>query len=70
MLPWLFLMFATGFAFDSKPTVGIYIFVWTVWTYPIVVGIAAIFRDRTLFAAYLPFLNLTAFGMALLWKSN
>lgn len=55
-------------AFDSGETQSfkVYALVWSIWTYPIVVLIAAIFRHKAPVIAFLPFLNVSL--VIALWK--
>jgi len=46
LLPWLFLAPLAPMAFDAGPTFKTYVFVWSIWTYPAAVGIAAIVRKK------------------------
>jgi hypothetical protein len=44
-------------AFDAGPTIDIYIFVWSVWTYPVVLLISVILKKKEPLLALLPALN-------------
>jgi hypothetical protein len=70
LAPWLIFAALSGMAFDADSTVRAYIFVSSVWTYPLAVVIVAIFRKRKPLVALLPFLNIAALFSDLLWKSN
>ena len=57
LVPWLPIAAVAGLAFDGGPKWSAYVFVWSVWTYPITVGIAFIFRRKKPILSYLPFVN-------------
>jgi hypothetical protein len=58
LLPWLIVAPLSGMAFDAGNNVVIYVFVWCVWTYPLVLGISVVLKRKRPTAAYLPALNL------------
>jgi hypothetical protein len=58
LVPWLPLAMVSLMAFDAGPTFGVYLFVWSIWTYPVSVGIAWLFRSRVIVAPLLPFVNI------------
>ena len=60
LLPWLFLAPLSLMAFDAGPTFKAYVFVWSIWTYPVPVGIAALVRKKVPAIALLPCLNIVA----------
>ena len=54
-----FLQFAGPYmAFDGGPSFKAYCFVWSVWTYPIAVSIAGLFRKSAPWLLALPLLNI------------
>jgi len=61
LAPWLFLapisLMALG---DTPPTTQTNVTVYAIWTYPLAVGIAAIFRKKAPAIAFLPGLNIVA----------
>ena len=61
LAPWLFLapisLMALG---DTPPKSETYVIVYSIWTYPLAVGIAAIFRKKAPAIAILPSLNIVA----------
>jgi hypothetical protein len=57
MIPWLLVAGMAGVAFDGGARSAAYMFVWSVWTYPIVLLIAVIFRKKSPLIIWLPFLN-------------
>jgi len=57
LLPWLLIALGTGIAFDGGPTSEAYTFVWSVWTYPVILGIAAVIRRWAPWAVLLPVIN-------------
>jgi len=64
LLPWVVISPLLAMAFDSPPTVGVYIGVWSVWTYPVSVGIVWMFKRRMPWITLLPFVNVAAFAIA------
>ncbi len=58
LLPWLPFAAMSGMAFDAGPKFAVYIFVGSTWTYPVSVGIAWRFRQKTPTIAFLPFINI------------
>jgi len=70
LLPWLPFFLASGMAFDGGPTLRAYVFVGSLWTYPVSVVIVANFRQQKPLLALLPVLNIIGVFSDLLWKSN
>ncbi len=62
LFPWLLFAPLSGMAFDAGPTAEAYTFFWSVWTYPITVGIAAVFRRWVPWLVLLPLLNVAGCG--------
>ncbi len=62
LLPWLLIAPLSAMAFDAGSTAEAYTFVWSVWTYPITVGIVAVFRRWVPWLVLLPLLNVAACG--------
>jgi hypothetical protein len=60
LAPWLFLAPLALMAFDAGPTSEAYVFVYSIWTYPVAVGIVAIFRKKIPGIVLLPSLNILA----------
>ncbi len=54
-------------AFDSPPTLSIYIGVWAIWSYPLSVGVVWAFRKKNPVAALFPLMNFLVFGAAALF---
>ena len=65
LLPWLLVAPLSGMAFDGGYTAEAYVFVWSVWTFPITVIIAAVFRKWVPWITLLPILNLTGCGASM-----
>jgi hypothetical protein len=63
LLPWLVVAPLSVMAFDAGYNPTSYAFVWSVWTYPIAVGIAAVFRRWVPWVVLLPVLNFAACGV-------
>jgi hypothetical protein len=62
LIPWLLVGPLSGMAFDAGYTAEAYAFVWSVWTYPITVGVAAVFRRWVPWIVLLPLLNVAGCG--------
>jgi hypothetical protein len=62
VIPWLLLAPLSGMAFDAGYTSEAYAFVWSVWTYPITVGIVALCRRWVPWIVLLPILNIVGCG--------
>jgi len=71
LLPWFLFAGLSGMAFDGGPTAEAYTVVWSVWTYPITLGIVAVWRRWVPWIVILPFLNVVGCGASeLLHKST
>lgn len=57
LLPWLMIAPLSAMAFDGGYTAEAYAFVWSVWSYPITVGLTAVLRRWSVWAIWLPLLN-------------
>ena len=64
LLPWIVIAPLLGMVFDAPPTFSIYVGVWSVWTYPLSVGIAWMFRKKHRLITLFPSINLMAFLIA------
>jgi hypothetical protein len=67
LVPWLFfagLAGLAGMAFDGRPTLGAYLFVCSIWTYPISVIFVRMYRDDRPEVALLPILNIATLLVA------
>ena len=62
LIPWLLVAPLSAMAFDAGYTAEAYAFVWSVWTYPITVGIVAVCRRWVPWIVLLPLLNLAGCG--------
>lgn len=62
LVPWLLLAPLSGMAFDGGYNAEAYAFAWSVWTYPITVGIAAVCRRWVPWVVLLPLLNIAGCG--------
>jgi hypothetical protein len=60
LLPWIFVALDSLFIADSDHSLKVHIFLSSVWSYPIAVGIVAIFRKKAPLIALLPCLNIPA----------
>ncbi len=58
LVPWLLLAPLSGMAFDGGYTAEAYTFAWSVWTYPITVGLTAVLRRFVVWIVWLPLVNL------------
>ena len=63
LLPWLIIAPLSAMMFDSPPTLGVYVGFWTILTYPVSVGIAALLRKRLPTSVLLPLLHFAVFGI-------
>jgi hypothetical protein len=70
LIPWLLVAPLSGMAFDAGYTAEAYTFVWSVWTYPVTVGITAVFRRWWPWVVLLPLLNVAGCGASGLLPSN
>ena len=69
MVPWLLVAPLAGMAFDSGYTTEAYAFAWSIWAYPIAVGLAVVLRKWVRWAVLLPVVNFVGcFGSELLHK--
>lgn len=62
LLPWLVIASLSGMAFDGGKTAEAYVFVWSVLSYPITVGLAAVFRRWLPWMVLLPLVNVAGCG--------
>lgn len=62
LLPWLLVAPVSLMAFDGGYTAEAYAFVWSVWSYPVTLGIVAVFRRWVPWIVLLPLLNLVGCG--------
>lgn len=60
LVPWLLLAGIAGVAFDGGPSASAYVLVWSIYTYPILLGIAFHFRRRKPNLVWLPMLTFVA----------
>ena len=60
LVPWAVPAMASSVAFEDGHTIGAYVFVGSVLTYPISVLIAAIFRRKVQWLIFLPCVNIVA----------
>lgn len=61
LIPWVPFAMLAGLAFDGGPTSNAYLFVWSVWTYPVVLIIAMICKRWMPSVMFLPILNVVGF---------
>lgn len=61
LVPWLPFAALAGMAFDGGAKWYAYLFVWSIWTYPITVGIAFGFRRKKPRLSLLPLANILGF---------
>jgi len=50
--PWA--LMGTGMAFEGGPTFSFYLFISTVWSYPVLLGVSFLFRRRKPILIWLP----------------
>ena len=58
LLPWLIVATVSLMAFDAGPKFAVYVFVWSIWTYPLSVGIVWWLRQDRPLVALLPLVNI------------
>jgi hypothetical protein len=58
LAPWLLVATTSLMVFDGGPSLVTYIFVASIWIYPVSVGIVWWFRDREPLIAFVPLLNI------------
>jgi hypothetical protein len=62
LIPWFpFATMGSGLAFDGGPTTAAYLYVWTMWTYPLLLGIAYFSRRRQPNLVWLPSITVIIF---------
>ena len=64
LLPWIVVAPLLAMMFDAPPTFSIYLAVWSVWSYPLSVGVVWIFRKKYPLITVFPCVNLLAFVIA------
>jgi len=64
LLPWIVAAPLLGMVFDAPPTFSVYLFVWSVWSYPLSVGIVWMFRKKYPLITLFPCVNLLAIVIA------
>jgi hypothetical protein len=61
LIPWFPFAALAGMAFDGGRTLNAYIFVWSLWTYPVALVISVILKRWVPNMILLPFLNIMGF---------
>jgi hypothetical protein len=69
LLPWIVVAPFVALMFDAPPTLSIYIGAWSIWSYPVSVGVVWIFRRKNPAVSLFPCLNFVAFTLASLISS-
>ncbi len=62
LVPWLLIAGLSGMAFDGGDTAEAYAFFWSVWAYPITVGIVAVLRRWVPWIVLLPLVSMVGCG--------
>ncbi|MGH9490279.1 MAG: hypothetical protein ACRD17_07175 [Terriglobales bacterium] len=57
LIPWALFAALSGMAFDGGDTFSAYFFVWSVWTYPVSLLIAFLFRRKCPALVFLPMIH-------------
>jgi hypothetical protein len=65
LLPWIVIAPFVALLFDAPPTLAIYIGAWSIWSYPLSVGVVWIFRRKNQVASLFPCMNFVVFTIAL-----
>jgi hypothetical protein len=60
LLPWIVVSPWLALLFDAPATLSIYVCVWSIWCYPISVGIVWMFRRKHPLIVLLPCINFVA----------
>jgi len=58
LIPWIVLAPLSVMAFDGGPKPEAYVFVWSVWTYPVTVVLMALLKRRLRWIVLFPIINL------------
>jgi hypothetical protein len=66
LLPWMLIAPMSGLAFDGGRTTEAYIFLWSIWTYPVVLIIALILKRWVPSMMFRPLLNILGFVVSAL----
>jgi hypothetical protein len=64
LVPWMALAPLLAMAFDAPPTLSVYLGVWSVWSYPLSVGVVWMFRKKHHLIILFPCVNLLVFVIA------
>jgi hypothetical protein len=70
LLPWLLFAGLSGMAFDAGNALRAYVYLFSLWTYPVSVWVVWKFREERPAIALFPMLNLLGVFSDVLWKSN
>jgi hypothetical protein len=65
LLPWIVMAPFVALLFDGPHTLSIYIGAWSIWSYPLSVGVVWAFRKKNPAAALFPLMNFLVFTVAL-----
>jgi hypothetical protein len=63
LLPWLPFAALSGMAFDAGSKFAVYVFVVSIWTYPVSVGFVWMFRENEPLVALLPCVNIVVWAV-------
>jgi hypothetical protein len=66
LLPWIVIAPFVALMFDGPRTLSIYIAAWSIWSYPVSVGVVWIFRRKNPVGSLFPCVNFIFFTVALL----
>jgi hypothetical protein len=64
LLPWIIIAPVMAMMFDAPPTLSTYIGAWSIWSYPLSVGVVWLFGRKNPVASLFPCLNFVAFTAA------
>ena len=70
LLPWLLFAGLSGMAFEAGNALRAYVFLFSVWTYPVSVWAVWKFKEKSPTIAMLPILNFLGVFSDVLWKLN
>lgn len=65
LLPWIVVTPFLALLFDGPRTLSVYIGAWSIWSYPLSVGVVWMFKGKNPVASLFPCMNVVVFTVAL-----
>jgi hypothetical protein len=65
LVPWIVVAPLMAMAYDAPPTLSVYIGTFSIWAYPLSVGVVWMFRKKNPAVALFPCMNFVVFAVAL-----